>query len=297
MPTTTAGSTGSTRQSPFFKPVVQRQPVIQRMAACPTHLNDSDPVPTGWRLYPGPTAVFHCGFRTILEQRAPTPSDPMNECVYDHSGVLVDVNHPYAGCRGTPDQYDASAGIGDALRHTFTDSGGIVAEGGPAFVTSRVYEVSTAIASGISVASASLGAIGRIAGTVILQGIMTGRAICDPGNWTYNILPVRSRRHLNFMGAIISSLSLSGSPDNLLINLSKHLSDYPVAGVLTEIAADINTAMSSRGNPVRFTVADIGRLSMYQLMLSLEANGLVSFNRPPAEMGSEEAQRLLQGQP
>ncbi len=63
---------------------------IQRMAACPAHLNATDPVPPGWKPYYGNSSVFHCGFRGILEDRSPTPDDPMNECFYDHAGVLVD---------------------------------------------------------------------------------------------------------------------------------------------------------------------------------------------------------------
>jgi hypothetical protein len=111
--------------------------VLARMAACPAHLNDSDPIPGGWKPYFGDTRVFHCGYRVILEDRAPTASDPMNECVYDHSGNLVDASHPDARCGGTPDQYDASK---DPLKHTFLDSGGIVAAGWGAFWGSRAHD-------------------------------------------------------------------------------------------------------------------------------------------------------------
>lgn len=119
---------------------------IQRMLACPSSYPAMPS--TDWRPYPNSTTWFHCGFRTILENRAPTPADPMNECVYDHSGVLVDSSHPYAGCRGTPDQYDGHGGMStpyDTLMHTFCDSGGIVAEGLPAFITSRRYEINSLI--------------------------------------------------------------------------------------------------------------------------------------------------------
>lgn len=124
------------------------QASIQRMEACLDHLEDTDPTPEGWREYGGSTSVFHCGFRTILENRAPSPNDPMNECVYDHSGQLVTANHPYAGCRGTPDQYDGHGGLSmpfDTVMHTFCDTGGIVAEGVPAFVTSIRYHITTQI--------------------------------------------------------------------------------------------------------------------------------------------------------
>jgi hypothetical protein len=110
-----------------------QQAVLQRMAACPSHLNDWDPTPAGWKPYFGNSAIFHCGFRGILENRAPTPGDPMNECFYDHAGTLVDDSHPYAGCKGTPDQYDASK---DPIKHAVIDAGGIVRAGGPALAES-----------------------------------------------------------------------------------------------------------------------------------------------------------------
>jgi hypothetical protein len=121
--------------------VMQRQ-ALQRMAPCPPSLADSDPTPPGWRSYPGSTEWFHCGFRTILENRDPTPADPMNECVYDHSGTLVDDSHRYASCKGTPDQYDSRT---NKWKHTFNDSGGIWQAGGPAFVDSRVHEFDESI--------------------------------------------------------------------------------------------------------------------------------------------------------
>ena len=120
--------------------------VVQRMVPCPAHLADTDPTPAGWKPYHGDSSVFHCGFRGILEDRAPTRDDPMNECFYDHSAVLVDTSHPYAGCGGTPDQYDSAR---DPGRHTVIDSGGILRAGLPAFVTSRIYTVEQAISGGI----------------------------------------------------------------------------------------------------------------------------------------------------
>jgi hypothetical protein len=108
---------------------------IQRMLACPSRL--SGQTPAGWQSYHGDSSVFHCGFRGILEDRIPTRDDPQNECFYDHSGVLVDQNHPFSGCRGTPNQYDSSI---NPLLHTFIDSGGITRAGLPAFSESRVYD-------------------------------------------------------------------------------------------------------------------------------------------------------------
>jgi hypothetical protein len=111
---------------------------IQRMAACPTTLNSSDPVPAGWKPYHGDPCAFHCCYRGILEDRSPTPEDPMNECFYDNGGQLVTATHPYAGCRGTPDQYDSSR---DPIRHATIDSGGIVRKGWGAFWSAREHDV------------------------------------------------------------------------------------------------------------------------------------------------------------
>lgn len=111
---------------------------IQRMASCPAHLNANDPVPPGWKPYYGNPSVFHCGFRGILEDRKPSPSDPMNECFYDHAGVLVDKSHAYAGCGGTPDSYDSKDSTWD---HIFNDPGGIWHAGWGAFWESRKYNM------------------------------------------------------------------------------------------------------------------------------------------------------------
>lgn len=110
---------------------------VQRMLACPAHLADTDPIPSGWKAYYGSTGVFHCGFRGILENRTPTPADPQNECFYDHSGTLVDTSHRNAGCRGTPNSYDSSTSSWD---HTFNDPGGIWHAGWDAFWASRAHD-------------------------------------------------------------------------------------------------------------------------------------------------------------
>jgi hypothetical protein len=107
--------------------------VVQRMLACPTHLNEQEAVPPGWKPYHGNPCVFHCCYRGLLEDRMPSPSDPQNECFYDETGRLVDHAHPYSGCRGTPDYYDSAS---NPLEHVFLDSGGIVRAGLPAFLES-----------------------------------------------------------------------------------------------------------------------------------------------------------------
>ncbi|KAA2239288.1 DUF4157 domain-containing protein [Chitinophaga agrisoli] len=113
--------------------------MIQRMAPCPPHLNATDPAPPGWRPYHGAVGshMFHCGFRGILEDRQPSPGDPMNECFYDHSGNLVDDSHEFSGCAGTANDYDGGV---NPLLHFFPDPGGIVRSGPRAFVESRIHE-------------------------------------------------------------------------------------------------------------------------------------------------------------
>lgn len=118
--------------------VAERQ-TLQRMAACPVRLSPKDPIPTGWKSYFGPSWVFHCGYRGILEKRKPSPGNPMNECFYDETGRLVDDKHPHAECGGSPDEYDASGSWKDKFLHFLIDKGGIVQAGAPAFWESMKF--------------------------------------------------------------------------------------------------------------------------------------------------------------
>jgi hypothetical protein len=118
--------------------VAERQ-TLQRMAACPARLSPKDPIPTGWKPYFGPSWVFHCGYRGILEKRTPSPGNPMNECFYDETGRLVDDKHPHAECGGSPDEYDASGSWKDKFLHFLIDKGGIVQAGAPAFWESMKF--------------------------------------------------------------------------------------------------------------------------------------------------------------
>lgn len=97
-----------------------REPV-RPPAMCPASKPIGDP---SWKPYRGISELFHCGFDGFLENRRPSPSQPIAECFYDEAGNLVDQNHPYAGCRGTPDQYPWND-----LRHTTRDKGGVAEEG------------------------------------------------------------------------------------------------------------------------------------------------------------------------
>jgi hypothetical protein len=116
--------------------------LIQRMAPCPSRLLSTDPVPTGWKPYYGNSAVFHCGYRGILEDRRPTRADPQNECFYDEYGTLVGPYHRYAGCGGTPNQYDSET---ETLGHATIDSGGVVRSGPGALLTTAGRQLDQAI--------------------------------------------------------------------------------------------------------------------------------------------------------
>lgn len=109
----------------------------QVMKPCPPTLPSEHDM-EGWRPYPHNPAWFHCGYDGILENVPARPERPMNECFYDESGVLVDENHEYAGCGGTPDQYD---GRTQGWDHTWKDEGGIWKAGGPAMIDSIRHQV------------------------------------------------------------------------------------------------------------------------------------------------------------
>ena len=264
-------------------------PTIQRMLPCPSQLAADDPVPSGWKPYQGDSSVFHCGFRGLLEDRTPTADDMQNECFYDHAGSLVDENHPYAGCRGTPNRYDSR--LLGGVPHATIDPGGIVRAGGPAFVTSRVYDLSRAISAAIQVVSAA----GRVArsifdtlGDALALGVLAASATVDPGNWRFQGLPARSVRHLNVMGAILGSTTLSQNPDALLSNLTRRLDSFPISGLLDEMAQDINQALEARRVADRqMTSAALGDLSLLQLVGWLNENGIVQYLRPPGDIARE----------
>jgi len=88
-----------------------------------------------WKPYYGDPDIFHCGFEGFLENREPTPENPIAECFYDNSGNLVDENHRYASYAGTPDQY---SGENSPWNHGVSDSGGILKSGWSPFWASAV---------------------------------------------------------------------------------------------------------------------------------------------------------------
>jgi RHS repeat-associated protein len=104
-------------------------------ALCPSSPPTNDP---NWKPYRGDPGWFHCGFDGYLENRDPTPDDPIAECFYDNGGCLVDDNHEYSWCQGTADQYT----VDDPFSHTVLDSGGIRAHGLTAFLDSYRHALS-----------------------------------------------------------------------------------------------------------------------------------------------------------
>ena len=99
-----------------------------------------------------------------MENRKPTVDDPIAECVYDDDNILVDENHEYAECRGTPDQYGAGSlkteeGRTEMWNHTRNDTGGVWAHGKEAISESarkRVDDVKKSISETYDFASESV---------------------------------------------------------------------------------------------------------------------------------------------
>jgi len=89
-----------------------------------------------WVPYYGNPYWFHCGYEGYLENRDPTPDNPIAECFYDEKDNLVDENHKYPKCGGTPDQY----GKDSPFLHAVWDDGGILFAGLPAFIESQRWQ-------------------------------------------------------------------------------------------------------------------------------------------------------------
>lgn len=108
------------------------------MKACPKTPPRNNP---DWKPYSGVSSVFHCGYEGFLEANIiPSYQRKMNECFYDEKGILVDKNHKYSKCGGTPDAFDSGAGALDAILHSTVDPGGILFEGIPAFKESQRHK-------------------------------------------------------------------------------------------------------------------------------------------------------------
>ncbi len=159
-------------------------------------------------------------------------------------------------------------------------------------MTSRVYTLSRPIATAIEVVSTAGRVIRSVTdglGTAIALGILTASASVDPGNWRFQGLPARSVRHLNVMGAILGSAALSQNVDTLLRNLTRRLDSFPIAGLLDEIAQDVNQVLQSRGGSTQsVTASDLSVLSLIQLVEWLRINGIVQYVRSPEEIAREQ---------
>ena len=108
------------------------------MKPCPKRPPENNPL---WKPYSGDSSVFHCGYRGYMEANIiPSFTRKMNECFYDENGILVDENHKYSKCGGTPDAYDSSAGILDKFLHGTIDPGGVAFEGLPAYRESQRHK-------------------------------------------------------------------------------------------------------------------------------------------------------------
>ena len=73
-------------------------------------------------------AFFHCGYSVYVENRE-SAGHFQNEVAYDHTAPgqpLVDSNHPYAGCGGSPNEFSAGS---HPIAHTF-GQGGIFSQAG-----------------------------------------------------------------------------------------------------------------------------------------------------------------------
>jgi len=106
----------------------------------------------------------------------------------------------------------------------------------------------------------------------------------DPANWAPAGLPARSMAHLNVMGLILSSAALAGNVDTLLRNLTRRLSSFPIATLMTDLAADINQVQPPAPGGAAVTAQELGGMSMFQLVEFLNTRGLLRFQRAPEEV-------------
>lgn len=94
-----------------------------------------------WKPYSGDSSVIHCGYEGFLEANIiPSCQRKMNECFYDEKGILVDKNHKYTKCGGTPVAFDSGASTLDAILHSTVNPGGILFEGISALKESQRYK-------------------------------------------------------------------------------------------------------------------------------------------------------------
>ena len=150
-----------------------------------------------------------------------------------------------------------------------------------------MHDTNTAVEAVVAAGAVVRSLVDGIAEAIAL-GILTGIATVDPANWGALTVPARSARHLRVTGMILSSESLAGSPQAMVQNLTKRLDSFSIAGVLSDLPDDINTAQRSRGPTApQVTPERLGTLSMYQLIEFMSTQGLLAYARAPEAVARE----------
>jgi hypothetical protein len=92
-----------------------------------------NPIPPGWKEYPGWPSVFHCGFRGMVADCDPDSDHRQGEVFYNEAGKRVDDKDIDYRCAGSPNADDPSEGPLHFIRHIVT-AGGIIQDGWGGFV-------------------------------------------------------------------------------------------------------------------------------------------------------------------
>ena len=168
------------------------------------------------------------------------------------------------------------------VEHTLNRLSTALIRRGTGYLSGAIQEISDNIESGMRT-------IGRAISLVILDA----RNTCFPGNWTYHYMPERGRAHLNVLGFLLSSVSLNGNLNNLLISLTRPLSSFSTDGTFfTELASDITTALRARGVIITVSPTEIRELTLLRLVELLNLSGVISYNRPPHDLSVEQLRGL-----
>jgi len=73
-----------------------------------------------------------------------------------------------------------------------------------------------------------------------------------------------------------------------LRNLTRRLDSFEIAGLLDDIAQDVNQGLESMGIGRRVTAGDLGLLSLLQLVDWLREQGILQYIRPPEDIAREQ---------
>jgi hypothetical protein len=153
------------------------------------------------------------------------------------------------------------------------------------------------VAQTLSSFQAVLQGIGNGISRGISQIFLTVQANMEPSNWHYNNLPARSQRHLNVIG-VLSGLTIN--PDDFIRFITRPINSFSIdVSILTELSADINSVLQSRGGVfqgIQFTPDFIGRMGALSLIQILNGYGVITYVRNPEEIANERLQQLNQPQ-